>query len=53
MPVSQDPGFVVEWQLAEGGATGEAHRVIDLSTDRRESEVILPADVGMRTGSGA
>ncbi|HEV7536657.1 MAG TPA: hypothetical protein VGP90_13545 [Acidimicrobiia bacterium] len=47
MSVFQDPsGFVVDWQLAE-----DAGPVIDLSTDHRDGEVVLP-EPGLVTSAG-
>ena len=44
MPLPRDAGFVVDWQLSDGGP------VIDLSTV--ESEVILPDDASVRADLG-
>ena len=43
--IGPDPGFVVDWQLADDGG-----RVIDLST--AESEVILPDEATIRASIG-
>lgn len=49
MPQVQDPGFVVEWQLAGDAAGDDGHRVIDLSAERPRPEIILPEDSPVRT----
>ena len=49
MPVLQDPGFVVDWQLADDAAGGEANRLIDLSAERTRPEITLPEDSPLRT----
>ena len=49
MPVAQDAGFVVEWQLADDAAGGEGHRLIDLSGEASRPEIVLPEDSSLRT----
>jgi hypothetical protein len=49
MPVAQDAGFVVEWQLADDATGGEGHRLIDLSAERSRPEITLPEDSPVRT----
>jgi hypothetical protein len=51
MRLAQDPGFVVEWQLAEDATGGEGHRLIDLSAEGPRPEIVLPEDKALRTTS--
>jgi hypothetical protein len=48
MPVLQDPGFVVDWQLADD-AVGGGDRLIDLSAERTRPEITLPEDSPLST----
>lgn len=53
MPAAEDPsGFFVEWQLADDDAVGPG-RVIDLSAEGSDVEVVLSDDADARIGPGA